>query len=281
MRQTLSDEGFANIFANFLGQGLERLIDPDNRGQVHGVAGLPVGLMEAACNNLRIRADFDRAFVLTLAPSSELHISPDDLAQKVAADPDIHLIVFVPEECREVADKTFAPAFFSPVDMFTSMENMETQLIQRINQVPVYKRIATLWSSHAAERLPILRRIDYLINIISLCLGADEMGMFFHKLDLLPDGNVDVTGNFADRVARNVLSMTILCDRNLPIPARLDALRLNDAGLARRLGALLKTLPEDVTSSILAAAVFQAERDDPGGELSFDHWRFIGEPGWN
>ncbi|MDH5525786.1 MAG: hypothetical protein OEY97_00585 [Nitrospirota bacterium] len=281
MRQTLSEAGFANIFANFLGQGLERLVDPDD-ASVYGVGNLPLPLMEAACNNLRIRADFQSAYVLHPQAPGPLHITPEQLAERVAADPDAHLVVFVPDEFLRDAEQVLTPDFFTPVDMFTSLENMEGQLIQKINRVPVYKRIATLWSQHAAERLPILKRIDYLINVISLCLGPEEMGMFFHKLDLIPDLNPDVTGNFGDRLARNLLSATILCDRQLPPRARVDALRLHDEALKARLTALLES-PEltSPTPEGIASAIFQHQTDNPDAGLTFDRWRFLEESGWS
>jgi hypothetical protein len=165
------------------------------------------------------------------------------------------------------------------VDTFRNLEIMEEQLIQRINKVPVYKRVATLWSQHAMGRIPIIKRLEYLINVIGLCVTVEEMGTFFHQIDLLPDRNPDVTGNFADRLARNVLAITILCGGGTPAATRVAALHLENGALAARLEALLTGI-DNPTPTTLTAAVFQAEYDDPDAGLSFDYWRFSGEPGW-
>lgn len=280
MRKQLTEEGFANIFANFLARGLETLVEPDGDSQVYGVADLPAGLMEAACNNLRIRSEFGGAFVLAPERESDQHITPEDLALRLRADPDSHLVIFIPDEFREAAESALSPAFFTPVDTFRSLEQMEGQLISRINRVPLYKRVATVWTNHAIPRIPILKRIDYLINVISLCLSHEEMGMFFHKLDLIPDRNPDVTDNFPERLALNALSVATLCGGEGPVTARVAALRLADAGLARRVEGLLAGL-DDPTPPALAAAVFDAEYRDEGAGLSFDRWRFEGEAGWS
>jgi hypothetical protein len=279
MRKQLTEEGFANIFANFLARGLETLVEPDGDTQVYGIADLPAGLMEAACNNLRIRSEFGGAFVLAPDRATDQHITPEDLARRVQADPDSHLVIFIPDEFRAAAEATLSPAFFTPVDTFRSLEEMEGQLITRINRVPLYKRVATVWSNHAIPRIPILKRIDYLINVISLCLTHEEMGMFFHKLDLIPDRNPDATGNFPERVARNALAVAVLCGGEGGIPDRVAALGLADPDLAGRVEALLSGLAVP-TPSALAAAVFDAEYRDEGAGLSFDRWRFEGEAGW-
>lgn len=276
MRQQLSPEGFANIFANFLGQGLERLVDPDEGPAVYAIGDLPTLLLEATCNNLRVRSQFEGAYVVVLEPSSEQHLSLADLAERLD-DPDAHMVLFVPEETRTGADLPLGACI--PVDTFRNLEIMEEQLIKRINKVPVYKRVAALWSQHAMGRIPIVKRLEFLINVIGLCVEAGEMGTFYHQLDLLPDRDPDATGNFADRLARNILSVTILCGTGAPVATRVAALQLEDARLAGRLEALLGTLGE-VTPASLAAALFQAERDDPDAGLSFDNWRFAGEPGW-
>lgn len=278
MRQTLTNEGFANIFANFLGQRLEQLVEADGEGQVYGVANLPTGLLEASCNNLRIRADFDGAFVLSTAPRSEQHITADSLSARAAADPAANMVVFVPEEAREAADSGLSSDFFTPVDTFRSLEDVEEKIIGRINKVPLYKRIATIWSVHAAERIPILKRIDYLINIVSLCLDHEEMGMFFHKLDLIPDRTPDITGNFSDRLARNVVAVTLLCQPEGSVADRVALLGLTDNALSGKLTDLLEGI-EKHTPETVADAVFAAESDHPSG-LSFEHWRFEGETGW-
>ncbi|MFQ5692257.1 MAG: hypothetical protein ACE5IM_04340, partial [Nitrospinota bacterium] len=269
MRKQLTEEGYANIFANLLARGLETLVEPDGDHQVYGVGGLSAGLMEAACNNLRIRAEFEGAFVLRPERNSEQHITPEELSLRLRADPESHLVIFIPEEFRDQADRAFSPTFFTPVDTFRSLEEMEGQMIARINRVPVYKRVATLWSLHAIARIPILKRLDYLINLISLCLSHEEMGMFFHKLDLIPDRAPDATGNFSDRLARNFLAVTCLCDRSLAPAARVAALDLVDADLAARLTALVEGLGDDVTPQALASAVFQAEYRDDAAGLSF------------
>lgn len=279
MRQALSSEGFANIFANFLGQRLEQLVEPDGERQVYGVAGLPTGLLEASCNNLRIRADFEGAFVLTERPSSPQHITADSLNARARSEPGANMVVFVPEEVREAAEELFSSDFFTPVDTFRSLEDVEEKIIGRINKVPVYKRIATIWSVHAAERLPILKRIDYLINIVSLCLTHEDMGMFFHKLDLIPDRKVDITGNFSDRLSRNILSMTILCQPEGKASDRVKLLELADQRLAERLTALLEGL-DSVTPETVADAIFAAESGETSPGLSFENWRFEGETGW-
>jgi hypothetical protein len=279
MRKQLTEEGFANIFANFLARGLETLVEPDGDSQVYGIADLPAGLMEASCYNLRIRSEFGGAYVLAPDNASEQHITPEDLALRVQADPESHLVIFIPDEFRATAEAALSPAFFTPVDTFRSLEEMERQLISRINKVPVYKRVATVWSNHAIPRIPILKRIDYLINVISLCLDHEEMGMFFHKLDLIPDRNPDATGDFPTRVARNALAVATLCGLEGSPEARVAALGLADAGLAGRLEGLLAGLP-DPSPSALAASVFDAEYRDEAAGLSFDRWRFEGETGW-
>ncbi|MBI5136658.1 MAG: hypothetical protein HZA24_04880 [Nitrospirae bacterium] len=276
MRQQLTPEGFANIFANLLGQGLERLADPDEGPGVYAIGDLPTLLLEATCNNLRIRSRFEDAYVVALNPSSAQHLSPAELARRLG-DPDAHMVLFVPEEARAGADLPLKGCI--PVDTFRNLEIMEEQLIKRINKVPVYKRVATLWSQHAMGRIPIVKRLEYLINVVGLCVEAEEMGTFFHQIDLLPDRNPDVTGNFADRLARNVLAMAILCGAGAPAATRVAALHLEDAALARRLEALLAGIGEP-TPATLAGAVFQAECGNPEAGLSFDHWRFSGEPGW-
>ncbi|MFQ5508944.1 MAG: hypothetical protein ACE5FN_06375 [Leptospirillia bacterium] len=280
MRQTLSDEGCANILANFLGNSLEPLVDADNGGQVHGVDSLPLGLMEAICNNLRIRSDFPDAYVLSPRAGGEHHITPDELNRRVSDNPDAHLVVFLPEEFRTTHETAFDPHFFTRFDTFQGLETVEGQLIGKINKVPVYKRVATLWSNHAATRLPILKRVDYLINVISLCLEAGEMGTFFHKLDLIPDRNPDATGNFPDRLARNVVAVTLLCNRELPAAERVASLNLADPELAARLVPLLDMLGQEITPDSLAVAVFEAETAEAVG-LTFEHWRFAGETGWS
>ncbi len=278
MRKQLSDAGYANIFANMLGPGLETLVDDEEPG-IYGMGGLSAGLMEAACNNLRIRADFRGAFVLGPEAEGELYITPGELAARVEIQPDTPLVIFIPEEHREAAEEVFPPTFFRPVDTFRTLEEMEQRLVSRINRVPVYKRVAALWSAHAIDRVPILRRIDYLINVISLCLDVGELGMFFHKLDLIPDRNPDVTGDFGARLTQNALAVARLCDPGLPPSVRARSLGLEDAGLAERLAGLIDALP-DVTPEALTAEVFAAEYADPAAGLSFDRWRFTGEPGW-
>jgi len=280
MRKQLTEQGFANIFANFLARGLETLVEPDGDAQVYGVGNLPVGLMEAACNNLRIRSEFGGAFVVSPEGESEQHITPRDLAMRVQADPASHLVIFIPDEYRDQVEASLSPAFFTPVDTFRSLEQMEGQMISRINRVPLYKRIAAVWSNHAIPRIPILKRLDYLINVISLCLSHEEMGMFFHKLDLIPDRDPDVTGDFAGRLARNVLSVTALCDRGAAPATRVAALGLTDPELAARVEALVAGL-DDPTPTALTAAVFDAEYRDESAGLSFDRRRFVGEPGWS
>jgi hypothetical protein len=281
MRKQLTEEGYANIFANFLARGLETLVEPDGEDhQVYGVGGLSTGLMEAACNNLRIRSSFEGAFVLRPERTTEQDITPDELSLRLRADPDSHLVIFIPEEFRDQADAAFPQPVFTPVDTFRSLEEMEGQMISRINRVPVYKRVATLWSAHAIPRIPILKRLDYLINVISLCLTHEEMGMFFHKLDLIPDRAPDATGNFADRLARNFLAVTTLCAPGAPVAARVAALNLADPALAERVTALMERLPPETTPSALTSAVFEAEYDDGAAGLSFEHWRFVGESGW-
>jgi len=280
MRKQLTEQGYANIFANFLARGLETLVEPDGDAQVYGVAHLPAGLMEAACNNLRIRAEFGGAYVLAPERRSEQHITPDELSLRLQADPESHLVIFIPDEYREAVEQAFPPSQFTPVDTFRSLEEMEGQMISRINRVPLYKRVATVWSNHAIPRIPILKRLDYLINVISLCLTHEEMGMFFHKLDLIPDRNPDVTGNFAERLARNVLAVTTLCEPGASPGARVAALGLADADLALKVEALLTDI-EDATPAALAEAVFQAEYRDEAAGLSFDRWRFVGETGWS
>jgi len=208
MRQALSEAGFANIFANFLGQGLERLVDEDEAA-LYAVADLPLPLLEACCNNLRIRSDFADTYVLAKSPSSDLHLSLDALAARIDLEEAPHMVLFVPQEAQE---ETLPVEVFTPVDTFRNLEVMEQNLIQKINKVPVYKRIATLWSQHAIERIPIVRRLEYLINIVSLCVEAAEMGQFFHQLDLIPDRNPDVTDNFSDRLARNAWATGALCN---------------------------------------------------------------------
>lgn len=277
MRQTLSEEGFANIFANFLGQGLEHLL-ADEPGQVHGVSNLPLGLMEAACNNLRIRADFADAYVLSPEPGRDHHITPEALSERMASNPEAHLVVFVPDEYRDAADAVLSSDFFTPFDTFRGLEGVEQRMLQRINRVPVYKRVATLWNNHALPRLPILKRIDYLVNVISLCLAPEEMGMFFHKLDLIPDRNPDVTGNFSERLARNVICVATLCERQMPPAQRVAALGLTDPVQAERVERLLAGLGDEPTPESLSRAVFEAEVNDAAAELSFEHWRFAGEP---
>jgi hypothetical protein len=280
MRKQLTDQGYANIFANFLARGLETLVEPDGDAQVYGVAHLPAGLMEAACNNLRIRSEFGGAYVLAPERRSEQYITPDELNLRLRADPGSHLILFIPDEYREAVEASVSPGLFTPVDTFRSLEEMEGQMIARINRVPLYKRIATVWSNHAIPRIPILKRLDYLINVISLCLTHEEMGMFFHKLDLIPDRNPDVTGNFAERLARNVLAVTTLCERGRSPGARAAALGLADPDLAQKVEALVADL-EETTPASLAAAVFEAEYRDEVAGLSFNRWRFVGETGWS
>ena len=288
MRKPLTDEGYANIFANMLGPGLQTLV-ADEDGSVYGFGGLSIGLMEAACNNLRIRTDaagppdFGGTYVLAPEPVSELYITPEELNAKVAGHPEASVLVFIPEEHRAALEGHFAPSFFRPVDTFRTLEDMERRLIGRINQVPVYKRVAALWTAHAIDRIPILMRIDYLINVISLCLSHDEMGMFFHKLDLIPDRNPDVTGDFGARLTRNAMAVAALCDPAVALERRAAALGIEDRDLEARLGALLEGLSE-MTPGALGRAVFDAERGagqgDGGAGLSFDRWRFQGEPGW-
>ena len=275
MRKTLSEEGYANILANFLGQGLERLLEPEEGGRVHGVRDLPLVLTEAACNNLRIRADFADAYVVTPTPRGDQHITPEELGRRMQTHPEQLMVVFVPEEFRNVVEELDV----TPFNTFQSLEAVEQQLIGRINKVPVYKRIATLWSQHAIPRMPILKRIDYLVNLISLCLESREMGMFFHKLDLIPDRDPDATGDFANRVARNVIAVTVLCDTSRPARERVAALGLEGEALTQRLTTLLEAIHEP-TPPTLAAAVFAAETADPDAGLSFEHWRFAGEAGW-
>jgi len=279
MRKQLSDAGYANIFANMLGPGLESLVADEDPG-VYGMGGLSAGLMEAACNNLRIRADFREAFVLAPEGEGELYITPGELSARVEIQPDTPLVIFIPEEHRAAAEATFPPAFFRPVDTFRTLEEMEHRLVSRINRVPVYKRVAALWTAHAIPRIPILRRIDYLINVISLCLDFEELGMFFHKLDLIPDRNPDVSGDFGTRLTRNAMAVAHLCDPELPPEARPAALGLVDPDLTARLTHLMESLPE-VTPEALTAAVFAAEYEDEKAGLSFDRWRFAGEPGWS
>jgi len=60
---------------------------------------------------------------------------------------------------------------------------------------------------------------------------------------------------------------------------RARSLGLEDVALAERLAGLLSALPE-ITPEALTAEVFEAEYTDPAAGLSFDRWRFIGEPGW-
>jgi len=278
MRKQLSDEGYANIFANMLGPGLETLVADEDPG-IYGMGGLSAGLMEAACNNLRIRADFAGAFVLAPERIGELYITPEELSARVTVQPDAPLVIFIPEEHREAAEATLPPAFFTPVDTFRTLEEMEQRLVTRINKVPVYKRVAALWTAHAIPRVPILGRIDYLINVISLCLDFDELGMFFHKLDLVPDRNPDATGDFGARLTRNAMAVAALCDPALPPAERVAGLGLADDDLARRLAVLLEGL-EHITPEALTAAVFATEYADPDAALSFDRWRFAGEPGW-
>ncbi len=277
MRQALSPEGFANIFANFLGQGLERLVDPSEGPAVYAVADMPVYLLEACCNNLRIRASFQDAYVVVPDPKTEQQISPNELTRRMADD-NAHMVVFLPADTREQADLPVRS--FTPVDTFRNLEVMEQNVIQRINKVPVYKRITTIWHHHAIDRIPILKRLEYLINVLSFCIEAPEMGGYFHQLDLLPDRALDATGNFADRLARNVLAQTILCNHSMPLEARLAALQLEDDALKQRLAAFLSELGE-FTPASLATAIFEAEINDPDIGLSFDQWRFSGETGWN
>jgi hypothetical protein len=278
MRKQLSDEGYANIFANMLGPGLETLVADEDPG-IYGMGGLSAGLMEAACNNLRIRADFSGAFVLAPERIGELYITPEELSARVEIQPDSPLVIFIPEEHRAAAEATLPPAFFRPVDTFRTLEEMEQRLVSRINRVPVYKRVAALWTAHAIPRVPILRRIDYLINVISLCVAFEEMGMFFHKLDLIPDRDPDVSGDFGTRLTRNAMTVAHLCDPERPPAERAATLALTDPDLTARLTRLLESLPE-VTPETLTAAVFASEYEDQGAGLSFDRWRFAGEPDW-
>jgi hypothetical protein len=278
MRKQLSDAGYANIFANMLGPGLETLVADEDPG-IYGLGGLSAGLMEAACNNLRIRADFRGAFVLGPEGEGELYITPGELAARAEIQPDTPLVIFIPEEHRDAVEATFPPTFFRPVDTYRTLEEMEQRLVSRVTDVPVYKRLAALWTAHAIPRVPILRRIDYLINVVSLCLELDELGMFFHKLDLIPDRNPDATGDFGARLTQNALAVGRLCDPELPPAVRPGMLGLDDADLAARLSGLLAALPE-ITPEALTAAVFAAEYDDANAGLSFDRWRFAGEPGW-
>lgn len=284
MRKQLSDAGYANIFANMLGPGLETLVADEDPG-VYGMGGLSAGLMEAACNNLRVRlgiggaADFRGAFVLAPEGEGELYITPGELAARVEIQPDTPLVIFIPEEHRAAAEATFPATFFRPVDTYRTLEEMEQRLVSRIRDVPVYKRVAALWTAHAIPRVPILRRIDYLINVVSLCLAHAELGMFFHKLDLVPDRNPDVSGDFGARLTQNALAVARLCDPALPPAARPGELGLADPALTARLADLLDALPE-VTPEALTAEVFRAECEDEKAGLSFDRWRFAGEPGW-
>jgi hypothetical protein len=284
MRKQLTDAGYANIFANMLGPGLETLV-ADEEGGIYGMGGLSAALMEAACNNLRVRlesggaADLSGAFVLAPEREGELYITPEELSARVSIQPDAPLVIFIPEEHRSAAEARLAPGFFRPVDTYRTLEEMEQRLISRIRDVPVYRRVAALWTAHAIPNVPILRRIDYLINVISLCLAHEELGMFFHKLDLLPDRNPDVSGDFGARLTQNALGVAHLCDPDLPPAARPGVLGLADPDLVRRLVDLLASLPE-VTPEALTAAVFAAEYEDEKAGLSFDRWRFAGEPGW-
>jgi hypothetical protein len=284
MRKQLTDAGYANIFANMLGPGLENLV-ADEEGGIYGMGGLSAALMEAACNNLRVRlesggaADLSGAFVLASERTGELYITPEELSARVSIQPDAPLVIFIPEEHRAAAEARLPSSFFRPVDTYGTLEEMEQRLISRIRDVPVYRRVAALWTAHAIPTVPILRRIDYLINVISLCLAHEELGMFFHKLDLVPDRNPDATGDFGARLTQNALAVARLCDPGLPPAARPGELGLADPGLTARLEDLLKNLPE-VTPETLTAAVFAAEYEDEGAGLSFDRWRFAGEPGW-
>jgi hypothetical protein len=274
VRQALSEAGFANIFANFLGQGLERLVEDDPA--LYTVADLPTPLLEACCNNLRIRSDFDDVYLLNLTPSDEQHLSLDALLARIDLEEEPHMVLFLPKEAREGVELPIRE--FTPVDTFRNMEIMEEQMIQRINKMPVYKRVATLWSQHAMGRIPILKRLEYLINIISLCLEAEDMGQFYHQLDLLPDRNPDVTENFVDRLTRNMLAVTVLCNHGMPLDARLAALHLTDADMTARLNQVLSGLGE-FTPTTLAAALYAEELEAPG--LSFDNWHFAEESGWS
>ncbi len=276
MHQLLSEEGVANIFANLLGQGLERLLEPDDEA-IYAVTDLPQVYLEAVCNNLRIRADTEDAYVVSLAPHHPHHITPNDLLTTIDDEPERPRVVFVPSDCREALDATFPAAYFMPVDTFRNLELMEQQLLQRINQVPVFKRITTLWERHAQAQIPIMRRLDYLIHLVSLCVTADDVGLLYHKLDLIPDRQPDVGAGFADRLSRNMLALTILCDSALPAAARVAALHLTDDALSARLVILLEGLRE-LNPAAFSHAIFEMENDQPDG-LSFDHWHFSDEIG--
>ena len=240
---------------------------------------LPVEVMRLVCQNLgadpALKGRGVEAYVLAEKASSAYEIESGALIEKRNRGQFGVLVAFIPQGLRLPAEDSYDIQTFKGYDLGGVLRGHEQRMIQALP--PEGQEIArAVLAQPGVKRLPVDRRIKYLLALKNDGAGWEEAGAYLCHLNLIPDLALIKVG-LETRIDRNWHCVDNLATAERSVLLGIDALVTEYGldpeanGLRGHLVAYLRDRNVTDTDSWLFRIL---QDDDTRRKLNFDKWKF-------